>query len=121
MRNNLLQEILVSVALIILLILFLNPFHFWMPNGLLMVMMFVLIVVFSIFASFVWRENARDEREVFHRMIASRIAFLVGSAILVIGIVAQGLRHSVDFWLVLTLALMIFAKIVGLAYSRVKH
>ena len=121
MRNNLLQEIFISLALIILLILFLNPFHFWMPNGLLMFMMVVLIVVFSVFASFIWKENARDEREAFHRMIAGRIAFLVGSGILVIGIAAQGFKHNVDFWLVLTLALMIFAKIVGLIYSRVKH
>ncbi len=35
MKNNLLQEIRVSVVLIILLILFLNPFYFWMSPDIL--------------------------------------------------------------------------------------
>ncbi len=121
MKNNLLQEISVSVVLIVLLILFLNPFGFWMPSVLLVVMVCVLVVVFAIFASFIWRENAKDERENLHKMTAGRTAFLSGTAVLVIGIIVQSFQHKLDFWLVLTLGTMILAKIVGLIYSRRKY
>ncbi len=121
MKNNLLQEIVVSIVLIVLLVLFLNPFEFWMPPILLMMMVLGFVVVFSVFASFIWRENARDEREGLHKMMAGRIAFLAGTAILVIAIIVQSFRHELDFWLVLTLGIMILAKIIGLFYGRTKH
>ena len=121
MNNSLLNEILISIALVVLLILFLNPFDFWMPNKILMLMILILIVVFSIFASFIWREDAKDERQTLHKMIAGRFAFLVGSAVLVIGVVFQSFEHKVDIWLILALGLMILAKIIGLIYGRFKY
>ena len=121
MKNNLLQEIFVSSVLIVLLVLFLNPFGFWMPNALLMMMVLGLVVVFVVFASFVWKENSRDEREGLHKMMAGRIAFLSGTALLVIGIIVQSFKHELDFWLVLTLGTMILAKIIGLIYGRTKY
>lgn len=121
MKNNLLQEIIISLALIILLVLCLNPFGFWMPNRVLTMINIVLIIVFSVFASFIWRESARDEREVFHRMLAGRIAFLAGAGVLVIGVIVQSFKHDVDFWLVLTLGVMVFSKIIALVYSQAKH
>ncbi|OGZ00978.1 MAG: hypothetical protein A3B13_02650 [Candidatus Liptonbacteria bacterium RIFCSPLOWO2_01_FULL_45_15] len=121
MKNNFLQEIFVSLILIVLLVLFLNPFGFWMPNILLMMMVLGLVVVFSVFASFIWRENARDEREGLHKMMAGRFAFLVGMAILVTGIIVQSFKHELDFWLAFTLGAMILAKIIGLIYGRMKH
>ena len=121
MKNNFLQEIIVSAVLIVLLILFLNPFELWMPPVLLMMMVLGFVVVFSIFASFIWRENSRDEREGLHKMMAGRIAFLAGTASLVIGIIIQSFRHELDFWLVLTLGIMILAKIIGLIYSRARY
>ena len=121
MQNNLTQEIAVSLILIILLVLFLNPFGFWMPNTLFMMMILTLIVVFTAFASFIWKENQRDEREGLHIMIAGRIAFLAGAALLVIGIIVQSFDHKIDFWLVLTLGTMILAKIIGRIYGGMKY
>lgn len=121
MKNNFLQEIIVSGVLILLLILFLNPFELWMPPILLMMMVLGLVVVFSLFASFIWRENNKDEREGLHKMMAGRIAFLAGTATLVMAIIIQSFRHNLDFWLVLTLGVMILAKVIGLIYSRIKH
>lgn len=121
MKNNSLQEILISGILVVLLILFLNPLHFWMPTTLLMMMVLGLVVVFALFASFVWRENHRDEREGLHKMMAGRIAFLVGSALLVIGIIVQSFKHELDPWLIFTLAGMIVAKVITLIYGRVKN
>ncbi|MBI3335812.1 MAG: hypothetical protein HY001_04950 [Candidatus Portnoybacteria bacterium] len=121
MKNNFLQEIFVSLILIALLILFLNPFGFWMPTILLMMMVLGLVLVFSVFASFIWKENDKDEREGLHKMMAGRIAFLAGSAVLVIAIIVQSFKHELDFWLVLTLGIMILAKIIGIMYSRIKY
>jgi len=121
MKNNLLQEISVSVVLIVLLVLFLNPFDFWMPPVLLMMMVLGLVVVFVLFVSFIWRENSRDEREGLHKMMAGRIAFLAGTSVLVIGIIVQSFKHELDFWLILTLGTMILAKIVGLMYGRMRY
>ena len=121
MKNNFLQEVIVSVVLIVLLILFLNPFEFWMPPVLLMMMVLGLVLVFALFASFIWRENSRDEREGLHKMMAGRIAFLAGTASLVIGIIVQSFRHELDFWFVFTLGIMILAKIGALIYGRIKY
>lgn len=121
MKNHFLQETLVSIILIILLILFLEPFGFFMTNTLLMMMVIGLIVVFALFANFIWRENARDEREILHRFTAGRIAYLTGTAGLVIGIIAQSFQHSLDSWLVFILGAMIFAKVIGSIYNRVRN
>jgi len=121
MKNNLLQEISISGILIILLILFLNPFGFWMPTALVMMMVLGLVVVFALFASFVWRENHRDEREGLHKIMAGRIAFLVGTALLTLGIIVQSFNHELDPWLVFTLAGMIVAKVISLIYGRINN
>ena len=121
MKNNFLQEIFVSLALIALLVLFLNPFGFWMPNTLLIMMIAGLIVLFSVFASFIWRENVKDEREALHRFMAGRIAYLSGVGGLVLGIIVQSLQHNLDGWLIVILGVMIFAKITGLIYGRINH
>ncbi|MBI3589373.1 MAG: hypothetical protein HY093_03110 [Candidatus Liptonbacteria bacterium] len=53
--------------------------------------------------------------------MADRIAFLVGTATLVIAIIIQSFRHELDVWLVVTLGVMILAKISGLLYGRIKY
>ena len=121
MKNNSLQEILISAILIVLLVLFLNPFDFWMPTTLLAMMVLGFVVVFVLFASFIWRENHKDEREGLHKMMAGRIAFLVGTALLVLGIIIQSFNHNLDPWLVFTLGGMIVAKVISLIYGRIKN
>ena len=109
MKNNTLQ-IVVSLVLVVLSIFLLNPFHFWMPDALVICMLAGLLALFGIFASFILREKSFDERDNVHRALAGRNAFLAGSAILMLGIVVQGYGHSVDPWLVIALIIMIFVK-----------
>lgn len=78
------------------------------------------VVLYIIFAIFLWRENKGDEREAFHRLFADRIAYLAGSALLLIGIIAGELEHALDPWLVYGLAIMVIAKIGGLVYGKMK-
>jgi len=121
MKNNLFQEVSISGILIILLVLFLNPFGFWMPTALLMMMVLGLVVVFAFFSSFVWRESHKDEREGLHKMMAGRIAFLAGAALLTLGIIVQSFNHDLDPWLVFILSGMVAAKIITLIYERIKN
>ena len=116
MKNNI-KETIVTVCLIAIAILLLNPFHFWMPDMMVMAMLAVALVLFGIFASFILREKPVDERDDVHRTLAGRNAFLAGSSILMIGIVVQGYSHSVDPWLVIALIVMILVKIATRMWS----
>jgi drug/metabolite transporter (DMT)-like permease len=110
MKNNT-KETIVTVCLIAIAILLLNPFHFWMPDMVVMAMLALALVLFGTFASFILREQAVDEREGHHRTLAGRNAFLAGSGILIIGIAIEGYTHTVDSWLVIALIAMILVKI----------
>ncbi|MEI8223812.1 MAG: hypothetical protein WCG20_01675 [bacterium] len=111
MKNNI-KEIIVMAGLVSIAILLVNPFHFWMPDMMVMAMLAVILALFGIFTSFVLRETEGDERDGIHRSLAGRNAFLAGSAALVLGIIIQGYYHKVDAWLVVALVVMVTAKIV---------
>lgn len=117
MKNNAIKEIFVSVVLIILAVLVLNPFHFWMPDVVLMCMLAITLVFFGIFASFVLREKVFDERDSVHRTLAGRNSFLVGAAILILAIIIQELNASLDPWLVIVFMTMIITKIATRIWS----
>lgn len=110
MKNNL-KEIIVTVGIIVITILLLNPFNFWMPDMMVVGMLVAALVLFGVFASFILRERISDEREALHRTLSGRNAFLAGSAILMVGLVVQGYEHAVDPFLVVTLITMIVVKI----------
>jgi hypothetical protein len=116
MKNNL-KETIVTVALIAIAVLLLNPFHFWMPDMMVICMLAITLALFGIFASFILREKSVDERDDQHRTLAGRNAFLAGSGVLTLGIVIQGYTHTVDPWLVITLIIMIVVKIGTRAWS----
>ena len=85
-----------------------------------MVHMMVLafcVATFGVYAAFVLREEARDERDGVHRMRGGRAAYLSGATILVVGIIYQGVTDTVDAWLVAALVCMIIAKIASHWYS----
>lgn len=111
MKNKTLKEITVPLALIVISVLLLNPFHFWMPDMMIAGILVALLVLFGIFASFILKEKAFDERDDMNRSLAGRNAFLAGSAIIMIAIITQGYRHSLDPWLVVALTVMIIIKI----------
>ncbi len=111
MKNNIIEKV-VAVALIGIAVLLLNPFHFWMPDMMVIGMLAGALVLFGVFASFILREDSRDERDNYHRTLAGRNAFLAGSAVLIMGIVVEGYAHAVDPWLVVALIVMVVVKIV---------
>ena len=118
MDKNTHTEIIIAVIFLGLLILFLNPFNLWMPERLAYIMIGSLVVLFALFASFVWRENAHDEREQQHKQMAGRVAYLAGASVLILGIVIQSITTHVDPWLVLALGAMVLGKVVMHIYNR---
>jgi hypothetical protein len=116
MKNNL-SEIFTTLLLILIAVLLLNPFDFWMPSMMVVGMLILTLVLFGIFASFILREKTVDERDAVHETLAGRNAFLAGSALLILGIVVEGYTHTVDPWLVVTLVVMIAAKIATRIWS----
>lgn len=121
MKDNYIAEIGISILLIICLILLSDLCSSWMPKGLYMIITISLAFLFLLFVTLVWKEQARDEREYLHRYIASRFAYLSGVITLVVGVVFQSFQYEVDPWMVITLGIMVLAKIAGLMYSRKRH
>jgi 4-amino-4-deoxy-L-arabinose transferase-like glycosyltransferase len=117
MKNNLKIEILASLVIVVLTALVLNPFHFWMPNMMHMVILALTLVAFAFFAIFILREKTQDERDTVHRMLSGRVAFLAGSTLLTVAIVVQALQDTVDPWLVVVLISMVFSKLITRIYS----
>jgi hypothetical protein len=115
------SEIIISGFLIFLMALLFWERDLLMPSNLSMMLILSFVVVFAMFAALLFKENARDERETLHRFIAARSAYFTGTCVLVLGIVVQSLDHAIDIWLIITLTLMILAKIVGSIYGRLKH
>lgn len=114
-----LGELIIATIILALLGVLLAPAQA-MPQSMLMAIIATLGAGFVAFASFLWREQPRDEREEHHRYLASRFAFLIGSGVLVIAVIVQSLQHRLDPWIVLVLGAMILAKVSGLVYGRVR-
>ena len=121
MKDKLFNEISFSIILIVLSVLFLDPFMLWMPTELVYMLVGGVIIVFSVFAGFIWREREQDERAEFHKILAGRIGYLLGLGILVIGIVWQTIASHPDPWLVAALVGMVLGKLVGLYYGRTRR
>lgn len=64
------------------------------------------------YGAFLFRENPADEREHELSMVASKYAYLLGSAVLTVGIIVQTLDHKLDPWLPIALTVMVAVKSV---------
>lgn len=113
-----LSDITLPLILIIALILLANPYMFWMPTPLHIMILIIFIIAFVLFGTFLWKEKAADEREHLHRFIVGRYAFLTITTVLVMGIIVQTLNHTLDMWLVFALAIGMLAKVIGSIYTR---
>lgn len=114
-------EIIISLALIGLLVFFINPFGLLMPRSLHPFMVPFLIVLFIIFAGFLWKETPGDEREQLHKYIASRFAYFAVITMLITGVILQSFKGEIDPWLIIAICIALLAKILGLIYGYMKH
>lgn len=115
------KEFGIAVVLLILSILLLNPGNTWMPSQSQMMVLAGLVITFIFFAGFIYKEKVSDERETLHRFLASRYAYLLGTSVLVLGVIIQTFQHTLDPWLIIALITMILGKIAGQIYGKIKH
>ncbi len=118
--NSWITELILSLILIIVLIVCLNPFGLLMPPPMVMALILFLVIIFGVFSIFIWKERRGDERENYHKIISGHFAFLTGSTLLIIAIAYQELNHELDPWLVLILIGMVLAKLLSQFYSNKK-
>ena len=115
------SETAVALILLFFLLWFINPFGFWMTDAFHMTLLGLVAALFAIFAMFLWKEKAADERAVLHRFMAARFAYTVAGVVLLLGTVLEALEHSIDPWLPSALAAMVLAKIIGRFYAERRY
>jgi hypothetical protein len=113
------KDILVPIIVIVSALAFIDPFMYLMPSVMVSVVLGVLMVSALSYALMVFKEGARDEREVSLRALADRITCLVGTTGLVGVIVYQVLVvHRVDTFIVVILLAMIITKFLAHVYAE---
>lgn len=118
MKSNIIGETIISIALIFLLIFYLHPLEPMMPKPMHTVMVPLVVILFIFLAAFFWRETPGDERQELHRLLVSRFAYFAGMLTLTIAIILQSMHRSVDSWLIITLCIMLLAKLIGSFYTK---
>lgn len=114
-------EVIIVVALLGIAFILFNPTHLLMPDSVSTVLMLGFIVSFLVFLGIIWKEYSKDEREALHIQKSGRVAFFIGTTILVIGIIVQATKHDIDPWLLLALSGMVLTKLISRIYHNFKN
>lgn len=115
------KELIVALVVLGLLFALANPLDLYMLSMSGTMILGLLVVAFFSFVALVWREtHVSDERDLAHQALVGRIAYLTGASALLAAITIQSIQHALDITLVVVLAVMILAKIVGAAYVRTR-
>jgi len=115
LRENPFVDLLLATSLILLLLFAYNPFEFWMPEMLHIVLIGGIASVLVLFLVLVWKEQDYDERDTRNRLISGKYSFIVGTVILAIGNIVQLLQYEMNIWLPLALAGMVLTKLLSMA------
>jgi hypothetical protein len=118
MKTPSLTESLILVVLLVLALILIDPMQWFMPTMIQMAALAGLVAAFAVLATFLVREEVRDEREEQLRSSSSRIGFLLGASVLVVSIVVQGYLDMLDHWLVYALLAMVFGKVAARIYAE---
>lgn len=115
--KNFLVEILLVLVLVALSIGIFNPY--WMPMGMQLLLLVALVVLFGVFAVFLWREQGGDERERMLMHMSDRTGFLAGGSVLLIAIVVDTyMNHYFNPWILGALAALIIGKVLSFIYHN---
>lgn len=120
MNKSILYQTITAIIILILLLLAANPFNFWMPPQVIMLLVCSIAIAFFAFAAFIIKEHSLDEREKLHNLIAGKFAFLSGTTVLIIATVVKELRGQPDPWIIGALGTMVFTKILVRIFTEIK-
>ncbi|PID32285.1 hypothetical protein CR970_01250 [Candidatus Saccharibacteria bacterium] len=105
-------DVLLVLGLGVIVGLSVAPKSLVMPSRLEMLLLAIVLVLLAMFLVFIWREAPHDEREARNQAVASRVAYLVGAGVLLVGLVVQSLQHQLDAVIPIALLAMIATKLV---------
>jgi len=83
-----------------------------MPSSMQMALLAIVLALLAAFLTLLWRENPRDEREAQNQALASRLAYIIGSIVLIVALVTQSLQHELDAAVPVTLFAMLATKLL---------
>ena len=81
-----------------------------MADSVIMMMAAGILVAFSAYALFIWKQSPQDEREELHMMESAKVAYLTGAATLTGVIIYQLIDHSLDMAFPIILGVMVLSK-----------
>lgn len=105
------SALVIGILLIFLAIVLTNPGNIFMPTTFQMFLIALFSVTYFMFAGLVFKEKPKDEREAQILNQSSRLAFIGGTAFLLVAIVIQSFQHNLDNWLVWALVVIVTIKI----------
>jgi len=92
---------------------------FWMPMGMQMAILSVVVVIFGAYAVYGLREKGGDEREIAILHMSDRVAFLAGAGVLLLAIVYESVVHHMSTpWVTTALFVMVAAKAIAHMYHN---
>ncbi|MFZ2593721.1 MAG: hypothetical protein WAX38_03030 [Minisyncoccia bacterium] len=106
-----------TLAILVLLALITDAIPFYMPDMATMSALVAIVILVIVWAAFLVREQAEDERDSLHALTAGRYSYLAGIATLTLALCAQGLSHNIDPWIVISLGVMLIAKLGARWYT----
>lgn len=104
-------QLVLTTSAVISLLLLTDPFMVLMPDMLQMIVLALAAALICAWSGLVIQEKNGDEREIAHRAYAARAAYLSGVCVLTLGLIYQGITHTLDIWIPLTLGTMLTAKL----------
>ena len=92
-----------------------------MPEMLEVIFLLLLIIIFGGYAAFFLREAGRDERELWQRAFAGRIALFFSTSVLLVAIIFTTLKDTPSPWFFAILISIILGKIIGRWYGEKRY
>ncbi len=107
------KDFLVPALVVVVAIAFLDPFMYLMSSMTVNLLLSLLMLASVIYAIFIFKERALDERQVVIRATADRLAYMAGTIVLSGAIIYQVIyMHHVSEEVVLALVVMVVIKSV---------
>lgn len=113
--NKKVVQVTMSVTLGFFLLVLADLIPFWMPMGNIFALLLVTVLLMA-WACIILVEQVSDEREVYLKMMAGRVAYLSGMAVLLTALLVQGLSETIDPWIPVALATMVVSKLLTRIY-----
>ena len=119
MKNyKIIIDVMLLLGLAALAFFTIMPQSVSMSNDMQMMFMVIIFILTSIFLVLVWNENPKDERERQNQAIAGRYAYLVSIFMLLIMLVVDVMKHTLDPLLPISLFVVIAVKLL---YQRASN